>query len=306
VTQLRTLIWMIATLLVAACATVPVNLPAITDAPTDVRLPGKIIWHDLLTSTPKTSQQFYEELFGWEFEKIGLNFGALASANYTLIRHNGKLIGGMIDQTQLRTKADISQWVVLMSTDDIDKAVATVTAAGGTVFTPPTSLADRGRIAVVADPQGALFALLETRDGDPVDAGDPPVNGFLWNELWATDAGAAADFYRHLVGFDIEKKAVSGINVYRFLTASGVPRAGILSNPIEELPPLWTTYIRVEDPAAICARVEALGGRILLAPEARDLGGTVALIAGPSGAGIALQTWEPDPRQARNAAETGK
>jgi predicted enzyme related to lactoylglutathione lyase len=284
------------------CAAVPVNLPPVTEQPTHARLPGKIIWHDLLTKTPEASQRFYEELFGWEFESIGLNFGAVASANYTLIRHRGRLIGGMIDQTRLKTTADISQWVVLMSTDDIDAAVATIRDSGGTVFTPPTELADRGRIAVVADPEGALFALLQTKDGDPVDA-EPAPNDFLWNELWANDIDAAANFYRRLMGYDLEEEVVTADTSYHYLSSNGTPRVGILPNPIEGLQPLWATYIRVTDPAAICARVEALGGQILLAPAERDLGGVVALIAGPSGAGVALQTWEPDDRRAQTESE---
>jgi predicted enzyme related to lactoylglutathione lyase len=66
-----------------------------------------------------------------------------------------------------------------------------------------------------------------------------------------------------------------------------------LPNPIDGLAPLWSTYVRVEDPAAITARVEALGGRVLLPAQQRDLGGQVALIADPSGAGFVIQTWQP-------------
>jgi predicted enzyme related to lactoylglutathione lyase len=270
-----------------------VNLPSVTDEPTNARLPGKIIWHDLITDTPAATEKFYSELFGWEFESIGFGFGPIARANYKLIRHNGRLIGGMIDQKQLDTDADISQWVALMSTDDIDRAVGVITDEGGTVFTPPTMLADRGRIAVVADPQGALFALLETKDGDPVDR-EPDLNDFLWHEVWTDDVSKATAFYRRLAGFDLEEEAVADDDTYRFLSRDGVPRVGLLTMPVEDLAPLWSTYIRVEDPVAITARVEALGGRVLLPVQERDLGGQVALIAGPSGAGFAIQTWQPE------------
>jgi len=284
--------------MLAACTTVPVNLPSVTEQPTNNRLPGKIIWHDLVTSKPKETRRFYEELFGWEFERIGPDFGALASTNYTLIRHNGRLIGGMIDESKLDNDVDISQWVALMSTDDIDAAVAKLEQSGGTVYTPPTDLADRGRIAVVADPEGALFALLQTRDGDPVDA-DPQINGFLWDELWSKDVGAAVNFYQELTGLDAGERAVGEDAEYRYLRAGDMPRFGILPVPFEGAPPVWAPYLRVEDPAAIAARVEALGGRVLIEPEERPIGGTVALIAGPSGAGLVLQTWSPENRQAR-------
>jgi predicted enzyme related to lactoylglutathione lyase len=66
---------------------------------------------------------------------------------------------------------------------------------------------------------------------------------------------------------------------------------GIMPNPLEELGPVWVSYLRVEDPADIAANVEALGGYVIVEAQARSLGGEVAFIAGPSGAGIALQTW---------------
>lgn len=283
-------IWLLSTV-VAGCTSMP-NLPPVTDAPTNASLPGKVIWHELLTDTPAASEAFYTELFGWEFESLGIGFGSVVKANYRLIRHDGRLIGGMIDQSRLDTDEDISQWVVLISTDDIERAVGVVADDGGTVFTPPTALADRGRIAVVADPQGALFALLETKDGDPLDR-EPELNDFLWHELWTDNAVGAVEFYRHLAGYDLEEKAVMDDKAYQFLSKGGVPRAGILQDPIEDLAPLWSTYIRVEDPAAITARVEALGGRVLLPVHDRALGGQVALIAGPSGAGFVIQTWQP-------------
>jgi predicted enzyme related to lactoylglutathione lyase len=51
------------------------------------------------------------------------------------------------------------------------------------------------------------------------------------------------------------------------------------------------SYLRVDSPAAIAARVADLGGRVIVEAQPRPLGGEVAFVAGPSGAGIALQTW---------------
>ena len=292
VIRARYAVWLVAFFGLVSCSTVPVNLPAVTEQPTNMRQPGRIIWHDLLTDKPAESRRFYEALFGWEFESIGPNFGAIASANYTLIRHNGELIGGMIDESRLGTTEEISQWIALMSTDDIDRTVATLQRAGGKVFTPPTDLADRGRIAVVADPQGAVFALLETRDGDPVET-EPGINGFLWNEVWSDDTEAAKAFYSDLVGLESGSNPVAGEEAYEYMRDGDSPRFGVLRKPVDDITPLWATYVRVEDPAALVARVEELGGRVLLDTQERAAGVKVALIADPSGAGIALQTWEP-------------
>ena len=284
-------------LLVTACATVNVDLPAVTESPTGERSPGKIVWRDLLTDDPAASPAFYAELFGREFERVGGASGLESNTAYTLIRHNGSLIGGMIDTVALNGRRDISQWVVLMSVDDIDAAVETVSGAGGTVIAPPRNLQRRGTAAVVRDAEGALIGLLQTRDGDPVDL-EPDLGGFLWDELWTTDVDNATRLYESVAGLqaaalDVDEDQEAGAN-YRLLKAGDKPRVGVMPNPLEGLDPVWVSYLRVADPAAITARVADLGGRVIVEARPRPLGGEVAFIAGPSGAGIALQTWPLD------------
>lgn len=280
--------------LFAACATVNIDLPSVTDSSSGERLPGKVIWRELLTNDPLASQEFYGELFGWEFESVGAAAGLSRDSAYTLIRHNGRLIGGMIDTLALNNRADISQWVISMSVSDIDAAVVSFVAGGGEMKTPPTDLQRRGKLAVVRDAEGALLALLQTKDGDPVDH-EPEIGGFLWDELWTTDVERATSFYADVAGLKPETLAVDGDSKtgesYRLLKDGDKPRVGIMLNPLEGLDPVWVSYIRVQSPVAITARVVELGGSIIVAAQPRPLGGEVAFIAGPSGAGIALQTW---------------
>ena len=276
----------ICTLFVAACASLNVNLPSITESPTGERLPGKIIWRDLLTNDPAASQRFYGELFGWEFESVG--------DVYTLIRHNGRMIGGMVDTLALNNRDDISQWVVQMAVEDLDARVAAVTASGGEIVAPPTDLQERGRLALVRDAEGALLGLLETRDGDPRDS-EPKIGGFLWDELWTSDVGNASAFYTSVAGLtadtlDVDADQETAPN-YTLLKAGDSPRVGVMPMPLEGLDPVWVSYIRAESPATITSKVAALGGRVIVEAGPRPIGGEVAFIAGPSGAGIALQTW---------------
>ena len=292
--KLRSVSGMVGAMLITACATINVDLPPVTDAATGERLPGKIVWHDLLTNDPKASQEFYRELFGWEFESVGSAAGLSSNSAYTLIRHNGRLIGGMIDTVALNNKDDISQWVVLMSVEDIDAATARFATDGGEVITPPIDLQRRGRMAIVRDAEGALLALLQTRDGDPADR-EAKIGDFLWDELWTTDVDGATTFYEDVAGLnttikDIDEDQESGAS-YRLLKAGDKPRVGIMSNPLEGLKPVWVSYIRVDNPAAITERVTGLGGQVIVDARSRPIGGEVAFIAGPSGAGIALQTW---------------
>lgn len=282
------------TLIVAGCATVAPELPAITDKPTGSHFDGRIVWHDLLTTTPAESRKFYGELFGWKFERPGLSIGIGDADSYMLIRHNGELIGGMLDANILNGDDNISQWITVMSTEDLSAAVERVAANGGEILTPPTDVGSRGTLAVVAGPDKAIIALVQTRGGDPEES-EPVVNGWLWNELWTNNVEQATSFYQAVAGFEIEDHAVQGADHdYRVLKSGDSPRAAIMPNPFERELPVWVNYIRVDDPAAITARVEELGGVVFIDASPRALGGEVAFVAGPSGAGVALQTWPLD------------
>lgn len=282
------------TLIVAGCATVAPELPAITDKPTGSHFDGRIVWHDLLTTTPAESRKFYGELFGWKFERPGLSIGIGDADSYMLIRHNGELIGGMLDANILNGDDNISQWITVMSTEDLSAAVERVAANGGEILTPPTDVGSRGTLAVVAGPDKAIIALVQTRGGDPEES-EPVVNGWLWNELWTNNVEQATGFYQAVAGFEIEDHAVPGEDHdYRVLKSGDSPRAAIMPNPFERELPVWVNYIRVDDPAAITARVEELGGVVFIDASPRALGGEVAFVAGPSGAGVALQTWPLD------------
>ena len=280
--------------LIGGCAAVQIDLPPITEAPTGERHNGKIVWRDLLTNTPEASRRFYGELFGWEFEKPKTVLGIGSDDTYMLIRHNGRLIGGMVDTEPLRPGENVSQWITTMSVSDVDAAVERVTAEGGKVMSSPRSMGSRGRMAVLEDSTGAVFAMIETSEGDPADH-EPDYDGWLWDELWTSDVQKATSFYGNVVGFEYTDHDVDETdNDYRVLSIGDTPRAGVLAMPFEGERPVWVNYLRVRDPAQITARVAELGGEILVEAQERRIGGTVALITGPSGAGVALQTWPLD------------
>lgn len=291
--RIHGLLLLLLTLSLSGCTSPPVNLPSITESPTENRLPGKVIWHDLITHKPEEAKKFYSTLFGWQFEDLGLNFGFGRTVNYSLIRHQGKLIGGMIDANHLgrANPEDLSQWVVVLSVNDINAATKQVQAVGGKLLTVPRDVAERGTLALVEDDQGAALALLQTRHGDPAD-GITPIGGFLWDEVWPVDVKRATNFYTRLFNLVPGARQNKTGTTYQFLaSSSGTPRFGLLQQPIKALPPTWVSYIRVKDPAAITAKVPGLGGQVLVDVQKRGIGGEVALITDPSGAGIAIQSW---------------
>ena len=300
---IRSLMALVVAAGLSGCAAV--NLPAVSEQSTNLSLSGKIVWHDLITDDPEASARFYGELFGWEFDQVGGEYGLGDDSAYTLIRNNGRLIGGMVNENKLQRSEDLSQWIVLMSVSDIQSAIIKLEAAGGIVYTPPTELESRGWLAVVSDPQGAILALVQTANGDPIDR-KPRVGDFLWNEVWTDDVTSATNFYGHLAAYNKETTVLDDDFTYKILGAQNRPRIGVVQHPVPDMDPVWVSYIRVEDPDPLLERVEELGGTVLLETRERAAGGKVALIQGPSGAGIALQTWDPEHRGERPSANLRK
>ncbi len=240
--------------------------------------PGKIIWHDLVTPDLKQSQAFYKSLFGWSFEEL--------TQGYTLIIHDNEYIGGI---AQHESNGSSAYWIPLMSVPDIDKAIKYTLQSEGKVLLKTFELPGRGRIAVVKDPQGAIFALAQTAAGDPADR-KAGINEWLWNEIWTDEIMATKAFYSGLIGFQTGEYR-SGEHAYQYLKYKDVPRVGLIKNHHSGVANTWAAYIRVEDVAATVAQVEALGGKILMSPQADIRHGSVAIITDPSGAGLVIQEW---------------
>jgi predicted enzyme related to lactoylglutathione lyase len=187
--------------------------------------PGKFVWVDLVTQDVEEAKAFYGSLFGWTFED---------GARYTPVLRDGAPIAGLVPA---RDPKRGSEWVVNLSVADVDRAAALVRERGGMVERGPVDAPDRGRLALVSDPEGALLLLVRAAGGDPPDE-EPTVNGWLWRELWTHDADAAVDLYATLAGYEPETLELRG-QPYRVLKTGDVPRAGVVEAPPANAPPFW-------------------------------------------------------------------
>lgn len=267
------------------------RIPPIDTANTQPK-PGKVVWHDLLTEDPEAAQHFYSGLFGWTFRELGLGYGQ----NYTVIEHEGRVIGGLVDARDINGGVNVSRWIPVLSVVEMDAAMIKVRAGGGTVLQRPLEIPQRGTVAVIADPLGAVLTLLEPLDRDPVDPAPDP-GDWLWNEIWSSDPEATLAFYQSLV----PAYSVEVVGDYRYFSSAGAPRVGVVQKPVDRIADTWMGYVRASDPAATASIAERLGGEILLPPRENPRGGEVAILNDPTGAGFLVQTWspEPDPAAAR-------
>jgi len=263
-----------------------VTLPPIVDERGAEEIPGKFVWHNLVTHDGEAARKFYGELFGWEFELKD-------NGRYSVIRYQGRNLGGILDASKDGNRPKSGRWLSAMSVPDLDAALSALGKAGGKQVEAPIDVSGVGRVVTVEDADGALLHLLAPERGDPPDV-EPALNTWLWHELLANHADRALAFYETAFGFHSEPPKKGPISNYRVLWSAGAPRAGILQNPFDETRSTWIPYVRVDDPAALAERVAGLGGRVVVAPHPGIRDGSLALVLDPSGAPIALQKWSAD------------
>jgi uncharacterized protein len=118
-----------------------------------VNEPGAMSWHELNTRDLDTAKSFYGNVFGWSFEEKESERGA-----YTIISLDGEGIGGVTDRVPAEAPA---HWLVYFAVEELDATLKTTRDRGGDVPAGPFDIAEVGRIAVVKDPWGAIFAVIQ-------------------------------------------------------------------------------------------------------------------------------------------------
>ena len=269
---------------IAGCETTGGVAPSAGMAISKTPLVGKFVWRDLMTDEPALAKPFYAALFGWEYVER-----TAQGRPYTLVKSGGQFIGGIAKAERRMPDQPNSQWLNFLSVANVDQAAQLTRAAGGSVLLPAFDLPKVGRAAVVLDPQGAPLGLIRASFGDPADTPQPTLNNFLWTEELVPDPRAAAAFYSKLAGFEVVTE-IDGDRPF-LLLRKGRDRAAIMRTPIAGMQPRWLVSVMVADPAASAQRAKQLGGKVIVAPHPSVRNGTIALIADPSGALIALQKW---------------
>jgi len=117
--------------------------------------PGALCWADLSTSGPDRAKQFYSGLFGWQVEAAEKD-----PSGYLHIKNGEKFIGG-IPPAQHRDPKSPPHWLIYFAVADVDASAAKATEMGARFYVEPMSIEGVGRMAVMADPQGAVSAIFK-------------------------------------------------------------------------------------------------------------------------------------------------
>jgi predicted enzyme related to lactoylglutathione lyase len=265
----------------------PFQLPAIVEPASQEHHPGKIIFVELVTPDLAVAKQFYAGLFGWTFRDI-----QAGGTKYAEAFLDGRPVAGLLHKEVPAGEHRQPAWLSFFAVGDVDAAKKVAVQNGAKVLFEPHNIPARGQEAVFADPQGAVFVVLASSSGDPADVLAAP-GEWIWSSLITSDPDADAAFYQKLFNYEVfELPATTGVQ-HLLLASDDYARASVNTQPVNrpKAHPHWLNYVRVEDAVATSAKVVALGGRVLVEPQADRHGGKVAVVADPLGAPFGLLEW---------------
>jgi uncharacterized protein len=250
--------------------------------------PGTPSWVDLGTPDIDGAAAFYGGLFGWQAEDASPGEDA---GGYRYFRLGGADIGGLGPQ-----QGPATTWAGYVAVEDVDAAVARVKDLGGTVLAGPIDVFTQGRMAVVADDQGAPISLWQAGDNHGADLKGEP-GSFSWIELSCPDAERAKAFYGGVFGWTSQSYPYGegGTSSYtEFATAgTGNVIAGMVQAPDQWRtagPAQWAVYFEVADTDATAAKALELGGSVGFEPYDIPHVGRLAVLADPYGAAFTVMT----------------
>jgi len=245
--------------------------------------PGHFSWVDLATTDSNAAKSFYTGLFGWTFD----DQPAGPDQVYTMLLADGKEIGALFQRDP--SMPGPPAWNSYVMVENVDETIAENEKLGGTLFMGPHDVMDKGRMAILADPGGAVFCIWQAgshhgmaRKGEPGAA--------CWFELMTKDVAQAGSYYGNLFGWDRETHQMP--MTYTVFKAGDREIAGMMSmdHIPAEVPPHWLIYFSVTDTDAIVASAKALGAGVMAEPMDIEGVGRLAVLTDPQGAFFAVIT----------------
>lgn len=276
---------------------------------------GVPCWVDTAQPDPDAAMAFYGGLFGWTFDDI---MPAEVPGRY-LVAHldDGRDVAA-IGWSPQEQDGRAPSWSTYIATDNVDHTAIAVLEAGGDVLVPAADIGDAGRMAVLADPTGAVFCLWQAIDFPGAVAVNEP-GTWNWSVLHSRDPHAAVAFYTDVFGWQAsdpgnDEPAMVRLPGYGDHLAAldpdlrechaepGIPPG--FSDAVAWVAPLvddtgprpayshWSLVFAVADAAASAARVEQLGG-VVLEPPGSPGPAVQAVVADPQGAQFTLSAYTP-------------
>ena len=245
---------------------------------------GDFVWYELMTPDPDAAQRFYGGLLNWEFEQTKLD-----GQDYRGFTAGDAKVGGFLTLTEeMAENGARASWVGYVNVDDVPSAVAKVRDAGGHVFMEGGEVPDVGPFALVADPQGVPFYVIDEQSGQPSGAFakyEAKEGCCAWNELACDDPDAADGFYRNLFGWKPGDSMEMGpLGKYQMYVQGDYALGAMMKRPEGMPASLWAFYFRVPDIDTAQSYAETHGARVVNGPMEIPGGEYVFQALDPQGA----------------------
>ncbi|QNN68453.1 VOC family protein [Sphingomonas lutea] len=225
-----------------------------------------------MTTDHAAAKRFYDAVVaGWTIATESVAPGM----EYRMVgRSDGGNAGGVLTLTEeMQAGGARPMWMGYLHAADVDAKAAAIAADGGTVTMAPWDQPGVGRLAMVTDPSGAAFYLMdpippedEANAVSDVFSVDRPEH-VRWNELWSGDPAGAVDFYQRHFGWVQEGDMDMGeMGKYQFVQHNGVMIGAIMPRMPDVPASMWNFYIGVEDIDRGADAVRSGGGQVVNGP----------------------------------------
>jgi predicted enzyme related to lactoylglutathione lyase len=286
----------------------------------DRYIPGVPCWIDITPPDPDAAAEFYGGLFGWELEDT---MPAGSPGKYFMARLRGGDVAAI--GSQQAGAPPMAAWNTYVRVDSADETAGRVREAGGAVLTEPFDIFDAGRMAVFADPEGAVFSVWQP-NRNPGATVVNEAGSLNFNDLNTRDPEGAKAFYGAVFGWDTLEMgggfamwALAGygdhLEALNPGTREGMAEMGAPERfedvvaslaPIPEdqpdTPPHWGLTFAVDDADATAKRAEELGGQVVVPPlDAPWIRTTV--ITDPQGATFTASKFVPENKDMAEPAD---
>ena len=246
--------------------------------------PGVPCWVDTTQSDPDVAAEFYGDLFGWELEDVTPTG---SDTKYVMARIRGRDVAGI--GFPFQGVPQVTAWNTYICVDAADETATKVRDAGGQVVMEPFDVMGAGRMAVFADPEGAVFSVWQPKEskGSQVVNEHGSVN---FNNLNSREVEGAKAFYGAVFGWEALELG-PGTTMWRLpgygdhleetnpglregMAAMGAPPGfedvvaafNQIADDQPDVPPHWSVTFAVDDADATAERAEKLGAQVVVPP----------------------------------------
>ena len=248
---------------------------------------GMFSFADLQTNDLDAATTFYTDLFGWKTDDQDMGEGP--DNPYRMFTKNGQVVSAVSRQRPEQVAQGMPpMWNVYFTVSDVDLKAKEAEAAGGTVIMPPFDVLDAGRMAVIADPAGAVSCLWQPKESIGATVMHEP-NTLDWAESGSKNVEAARRFYTDVLGWNFDEMDMGEGKSYTLFKIGNDSVAGLME--VDEMPmSYWSMYFNVEDCKSMTEKVRQMGGNVILEPGAAEGVGTFSIVTDPQGAMFGMIT----------------